>query len=162
MADVQDEVITEEFQTGGGAVPVYGDTVSTESDQTQEFSFGQTGIEEPLEETIDSPQESIVGADSEISSPSEYVAPIFPAPAQEDSVSLDHLRAVSSSFDSGCQTFSAIVTATGLSSAIVNSCLKWLKDNGLLATSNKLYCSLDNVGVLQSQLKACAKCYGKV
>lgn len=130
---------------------------------TEEFGAGVIPVAEPVEETVGEPEESIAD-ETELFSPTQEV--FSPAPsskssaqaAPDDATSLDNLRAVSSVFENGCKTLKDIVSSTGLSQSVVLACIKWLKDNELIAVSGSFYCTIDNVYSLQSQLKACQKC----
>lgn len=129
---------------------------------TEEFGAGVIPVAEPSPESISEPESSVVD-ETELASPS----PAFtPEPthgskieaASDDATSLDNLRAVSAVFDSGCKEIKQIVSSTGLPQPVVLACIKWLKDNGLIAVTGSIYCTIDNVSSLQSQLKACQKC----
>lgn len=153
MADnMDDDVIVELIDTGLT-------TVKSIDSPTEEVPVGSLAFGEPGQSTINFPENSVVDEVEDMNSPSHSV-PVPTSVASGDEVSLDNLRAVSSMFDKGCQTFSAIVKDTGLPQSTVRACIKWLVDNGLLAVSNSFYCTLDNVSTLHSQLNVCQKCFG--
>lgn len=142
MADVLDSnVITEEVDTG---------------------AIGSVKVAEPLIETLESPEISLVGDELEIASKSVASAPVLSVVDSGDIVSLDNLRAVSAMFDTGCQSLSDIVSGTGLPQSTVLACIKWLQNNGLapmIAQSGKFYCSIKNASALAEQLKQCVNCF---
>ena len=128
---------------------------------TEEFSAGVIPVSEPAAETSEEPENSDVD-DVEYASSSPSIEPFAPTqpvqPASDDATSLDNLRAVSAVFDNGCKTLKDVVTSTGLSQPVVLACIKWLKDNGLIAVTGSFYCTIDNVSSLQKQLKVCSMC----
>lgn len=126
---------------------------------TEEFSAGVIPVAEPSPEIVDEPESSMVEEIS-VSTPSPVFTPssTVSQAASDDATSLDNLRAVSSVFDSGCKEIKQIVASTGLPQPVVLACIKWLKDNGLIAVTGSFYCTIDNVYSLQSQLKSCQKC----
>lgn len=159
MADnVDSDVITEEFDTGGTATNVASPTTVT---QSKEFSFGDVPVFESSTSTKDlPPSPTEVGNTMEIISPSKPSVPDKLSPATGDMVSLDNLNSVATAFSGGCLTFQDIVDETGLDKEVVLACLNWLRNYAGYTFSGKFYCSLDNVSAMVSQIRICKKCFG--
>ena len=161
MADIVEEVFTEEIDVGSSA------STGSSSVTTDEFSFGQTPVAEPLV-ADDTEQKNTTSVFREgeiytpVSTPATIVAKSSVVAATEDMVTLDNLRAVSAQFTSGCKSFNDVVEGTGLSVSVVKACLDFMKNNGiapLVAQSGTFYCSINNVSSFQEQLKTCIQCH---
>jgi len=162
MADIVEEVFTEEVDVGSSA------SSGSSSVTTDEFSFGQTPVAEPVAVATESEQKNTTSLFREgeiytpVSTPATIVSKSSVVAATEDMVTLDNLRAVSAQFTSGCKSFNDIVEGTGLSTSVVKACLDFMRSNGiapLVAQSGTFYCSINNVSSFQEQLKTCIQCH---
>lgn len=162
MADIVEEVFTEEVDVGSSA------SSGSSSVTTDEFSFGQTPVAEPVAVATESEQKNTTSLFREgeiytpVSTPATIVSKSSVVAATEDMVTLDNLRAVSAQFTSGCKSFNDIVEGTGLSTSVVKACLDFMRSNGiapLVAQSGAFYCSINNVSSFQEQLKTCIQCH---
>ena len=162
MADIVEEVFTEEIDVGSSA------STGSSSVTTDEFSFGQTPVADPVPSVSETAQKNTTSVFREgeiytpVSTPATVVAKSSVVAATEDMVTLDNLRAVSAQFTSGCKSFNDVVEGTGLSVSVVKACLDFMKNNGiapLVAQSGTFYCSINNVSSFQEQLKTCIQCH---